>query len=214
MALELRQCSIPARCVFVRDQSRITKNPNSLLKIRFSSRFRFQPQLHEPLRYPIHYNSVVLAASADSSATTESTTIVEKKEWIALVANAEFMLNDVQNESLAEQLREKIRLYNEKGRKVDFFLVPEPAWLDVQFPEKGKLVGRPCVAIVSSDPVWMRFMRTRLDQVLEVKLGVISEEEALKSSGELPEFKEPEIWRAPYARYSPGWWKAFYPPKK
>lgn len=62
--------------------------------------------------------------------------------------------------------------------------------------------------------VHFRFMRTRLDQVLEVKLGMVSKEEALKSAGELPSFEEPEIWRAPYARYAPGWWEAFYPPKE
>lgn len=66
------------------------------------------------------------------------------------------MLHDVQNESLAEQLREKVRLYGERGKEIDFFLVPEPVWLDERYPEKAKLVGRPCVALVSSDPVWMR----------------------------------------------------------
>lgn len=57
-------------------------------------------------------------------------------------------------------------------------------------------------------------MKTRLDQVLEVNLGAVGKEEALKSAGDLPAFEEPEIWRAPYARYAPGWWEAFYPPKE
>jgi hypothetical protein len=30
-------------------------------------------------------------------------------QWIGLVANAEFFCNDVQNEPLAEQLRERVR---------------------------------------------------------------------------------------------------------
>lgn len=30
-------------------------------------------------------------------------------QWIALVASAEFFCNDVQNEPLAEQLRERVR---------------------------------------------------------------------------------------------------------
>ena len=75
---------------------------------------------------------------------------------MALIANAEFMLNDVQNESLAEQLREKVRHYGEKGQEVDFFLIPNPEWLDALYPDKGKLVRRPCVALVSPDHVWMR----------------------------------------------------------
>ena len=66
------------------------------------------------------------------------------------------MLHDVQNESLAEQLREKVRHYGIKGHEVDFFLVPEPEWLDACYPEKAKRIGRPCVALVSPDHVWMR----------------------------------------------------------
>lgn len=73
-----------------------------------------------------------------------------------MIANAEFMLHDVQNESLAEQLREKVRHYGDQGKEVDFFLVPEPTWLDERFPEKAKLIGRPCVALVSTDRIWMR----------------------------------------------------------
>lgn len=47
-------------------------------------------------------------------------------KWYTLVANAEFMLHDVQNEAFAEQLRERVRLFGEKNRKLDFFLVSEP----------------------------------------------------------------------------------------
>ena len=75
--------------------------------------------------------------------------------WYALVANAEFMLHDVQNEAFAEQLRERVRLFGEKDRKQDFFLVCEPAWLDARFPQEAKRVGRPCVALVSTDKIWI-----------------------------------------------------------
>ena len=75
--------------------------------------------------------------------------------WYALVANAEFMLHDVQNEAFAEQLRERVRLFGEKDRKQDFFLVCEPAWLDAQFSQEAKRVGRPCVALVSTDKIWI-----------------------------------------------------------
>lgn len=54
-------------------------------------------------------------------------------------------------------------------------------------------------------------MKTRLDQVLEIRLENVPREEVLKAGGEIPDFEKPEIWRAPYAPYSPGWWKAFYP---
>ena len=78
-----------------------------------------------------------------------------QSKWYALVANAQFMLNDVQNEAFAEQLRERVRLFGEQSRKQDFFLVSEPTWLDAQFPQEAKRVGRPCVALVSTDKVWI-----------------------------------------------------------
>ena len=76
-------------------------------------------------------------------------------KWYALVANAKFMLHDVQNEAFAEQLRERVRLFGEKDRKLDFFLVSEPKWLEEKFPQEAKQVGRPCVALVSTDKIWI-----------------------------------------------------------
>lgn len=64
------------------------------------------------------------------------------------------MLNDVQNESLAEQLRERVRFFKEINREVDFYLVPEPGWLD-KFPDQAKQISRPCVALVSTDKTWI-----------------------------------------------------------
>ena len=75
--------------------------------------------------------------------------------WYAVVANADFMLHDVQNESFAEQLREKRRLYSEQGKEIDFFLVPEPAWLDESKVQGASRVRRPSLAIVSQDKQWI-----------------------------------------------------------
>ena len=54
-------------------------------------------------------------------------------------------------------------------------------------------------------------MKTRLDQVMEIRLGDMPKEEVLKVGGKIPDFEKPKIWRAPYSPYSPGWWEAFYP---
>ena len=75
--------------------------------------------------------------------------------WYAVVASAEFMLHDVQNEAFAEQLRERRRLLLERDTDVNFFLVSEPAWLDEQFPDKAKQLRRPCVALVAPDQQWI-----------------------------------------------------------
>ena len=68
------------------------------------------------------------------------------------------MLHDVQNESFAEQLREKARLYREQGKEIDFFRVSEPAWLDTAFPSEAKQVGRPCVALVCKNKTWATYV--------------------------------------------------------
>ena len=135
--------------------------------------------------------------------------------WFALVASAEFMLHDVQNEAFPEQLRERLRLFGEKSRPRDFFLVSQPTWLDAKAGAAAPRVRRPAVALVSTDEVWIKFMKLRLDRVLEVELGEMTPAEALASSGPPPDFapldRSPKAgeWTAPYSPYKPGWWAAF-----
>ncbi len=76
--------------------------------------------------------------------------------WYALIANAEWYFNDVQNEAMAEQLREKARFYKEQNMEQDFFFVANPKWLDAKFPKEAKQVRRPCVALVSPDKMWIK----------------------------------------------------------
>eukprot|EP00882_Tetradesmus_deserticola_P004462 GHRQ01004707.1.p1 GENE.GHRQ01004707.1~~GHRQ01004707.1.p1 ORF type:complete len:211 (+),score=90.42 GHRQ01004707.1:121-753(+) len=149
---------------------------------------------------------VICVAAQEAPAQQETAT-----QWYGLVANAEFFCNDVQNEAMAEQLRERVRYFKEQGREQDFFLVANPTWLDAKFPEQAKQVKRPCMALVSSDKQWVTFMKLRLDRVLKVDLAGMSAAEALSAGEPLPEFKKPEKWTAPYAMYSPRWWEKFYP---
>ncbi|GMH39610.1 hypothetical protein BSKO_07508 [Bryopsis sp. KO-2023] len=154
--------------------------------------------------------SAELAAATSEDASTASTE-TQPAEWYAVVANAEFMLNDVQNEPLAEQLRERTRFFKEKSRDIDFYLVPNPVWLDEKYPDKGKLVKRPCVALVSTDKVWMTFMKLRLDQVLKFDLGDMEASDVLAAGDDIPPFDKPAKWTAPYPKYASGWWDVFYP---
>ena len=105
-----------------------------------------------------------------------------------------------------------MRYFREQGREPDFYLVPNPAWLDARYPSKAKQVARPCMALVSTDAQWVTFMKLRLDRVMKIELAGLSKDEALAAGAPLPEFKVPAVWTAPYPPYSPGWWKAFYPP--
>lgn len=158
-------------------------------------------------------SSLASAAAAEREVqdTDASASEAATKEWVGLVANAEFMVHDVQNEALAEQLRERRRYFGEKGREIDFWLVPNPVWLDKKFTDKAKAVRRPCVALVSSDTTWMTFMKLRLDRVLECKLGAVSKEEVLEGNEEIPQFGDFSKWTAPYSPYQEGWWKPFLP---
>ena len=125
------------------------------------------------------------------------------------------MLHDTQNEAFPEQLRERLRLFKEKGRAPDFFLVSQPAWLDAKLGADAQRVRRPAVALVSTDEVWILFMKLRLDRVLNVELGEMTPAEALASAGPPPDFapldRSPEAgpWTAPYSPYKPGWWNVF-----
>lgn len=78
-----------------------------------------------------------------------------QQEWYALVASAEFFFCDPQNESLAEQLRERVRFFKEQNKELDFYIVPNPTWLDAKFPKEAKQVKRPCVALVGTDKMWI-----------------------------------------------------------
>lgn len=57
-------------------------------------------------------------------------------------------------------------------------------------------------------------MKVRLDRVLRFDLGQMSDKEVLAMGGDVPDYKPPAKWTAPYAPYTPGWWKVFYPKKK
>lgn len=154
-----------------------------------------------------------MAAVAQDAAPAQSTSASEKEEvWHALVCNADFLLNDIQNEAVAEQLREKKRFFSEQGKALDFFIVSEPAWLDARFPKEAAQVGRPCVALISTDKIWITFMKLRLDRVLRLQLTGLERSEVFKSNGPVPKFtpKVPKC-SSPYLSYASGWWEAFFP---
>ena len=51
------------------------------------------------------------------------------KQFYYCVANADFMLNDENNEHFPEILRERRRFFKEKSKPQDFWIVPNPAFL-------------------------------------------------------------------------------------
>ena len=137
----------------------------------------------------------------------------QTKTFYFCVANADFMLNDENNEHIPEELRERRRFYRETSKEQDFWVVPNPAFLDAM-PDVKKKVRQPCVAVVTTDKVWNDFVKLRLDRVYK---GAVegSAEECLASTeligADAFPAVDPAKWTAPYNKYAGGWWEAFYP---
>ncbi|KAL5580460.1 hypothetical protein UlMin_012902 [Ulmus minor] len=131
------------------------------------------------------------------------------KRYYFVVANAKFMLDE--EEHFQEVLFERLRLFSERNKDQDFWLVIEPKFLD-KFPEISKRLKRPAVALVSTNGPWITFMKLRLDRVLAESFEAGSLEEALASNPTNLEFEKPEKWVAPYPKYESGWWEALLPP--
>lgn len=115
-----------------------------------------------------------------------------------------------------EVLREKRRFLLEKGKDIDFWLVPNPEFLD-RFPEIDKKVRKPCCALVSTDELWIEFMKLRYDKVKVGSFeGPSDVAEALKTKGgdpvaAVPKFDLPDYWTktVPYSKYSEDWYQMF-----
>eukprot|EP00268_Persea_americana_P026034 TRINITY_DN25406_c0_g1_i1.p1 TRINITY_DN25406_c0_g1~~TRINITY_DN25406_c0_g1_i1.p1 ORF type:complete len:237 (-),score=42.49 TRINITY_DN25406_c0_g1_i1:1343-2005(-) len=135
--------------------------------------------------------------------------IEESKKYYFVVANAKFMLDE--EEHFKELMSERIRLYGERNREQDFWLVIEPKFLD-KFPNITKRLKRPAVALVSTNGPWITFMKLRLDRVLAESFDSESLEEALACNPTDLHFEKPENWVAPYPKYEFGWWEPFLPP--
>lgn len=106
------------------------------------------------------WTGVILDSHCQSSDFTHSCIcLMQKTTFFYLVANAKFMLDD--EEHFEEQMQEKLRMYGERNKEQDFWIVLEPEFLDKQ-PEVAKRVGRPAVALVSTDKVWITWVFTCL----------------------------------------------------
>ncbi|EFJ10622.1 hypothetical protein SELMODRAFT_80728, partial [Selaginella moellendorffii] len=132
------------------------------------------------------------------------------KQYHFLLANAKFMLDE--EEHLQELLRERLRNYDERNKEQDFWLVIEPKFVE-KFPEMSARLNRPAVALVSTDPVWITFMKLRIDRVLKGVIEAESLSEVAESNPIDVQFDRPDKWTAPYPKYETGWWTPFLPPK-
>ena len=71
-------------------------------------------------------------------------------------------------EPLEEVLRERVRDYSEKGKEIDFWLVKQPAFLNApEFKDQAGAIPQPAAAVISTDAMFIDFMKLRLEYVLK-----------------------------------------------
>jgi len=80
-----------------------------------------------------------------------------------LAASQRYILEE---EPTAEVLKERTRYYQEQEKAIDFFLIHQPAFLEA--PELAAVKAKcpqPAVAIVSTDPQFITWLKLRLEYV-------------------------------------------------
>lgn len=162
-----------------------------------------------PTTHARPFTTAVASVDSDQLNSSDPPTKDESNKYYFVVANAKFMLDE--EEHFQEQLFERLRLFGERNKEQDFWLVIEPKFLD-KFPNITKRLKRPAVALVSTNGTWITFMKLRLDRVLSDSFEAESLEEALAFNPTNLEFEKPEKWVAPYPKYEFGWWEPFLPP--
>ncbi|MEG3976336.1 DUF2488 family protein [Microcoleus sp. herbarium8] len=81
-----------------------------------------------------------------------------------VLASQRFLLEE---EALDEVFKERIRNYNEQEKQIDFWLVKQPAFLeDPTMKEVKAKCPQPAAAIISIDPVFITWLKLRLEYVL------------------------------------------------
>jgi hypothetical protein len=80
-----------------------------------------------------------------------------------VLASRKYILED---EPTEEVLKERTRNYHEQEKAIDFWLIHQPAFLDA--PEMATLKAKcpqPAVAIVSTNPQFITWLKLRLEYV-------------------------------------------------
>ncbi|MGF1491852.1 MAG: MgPME-cyclase complex family protein [Microcoleaceae cyanobacterium] len=81
-----------------------------------------------------------------------------------ILASQKFLMEE---EPLDEVFRERKRHYQEQEKEIDFWLVPQPAFLNA--PELSDIKAKcpqPAAAIISTNPQFITWLKLRLEFVL------------------------------------------------
>ena len=84
-------------------------------------------------------------------------------KYYFIVASKQFL---VREEPLEEVLRERIQYYNRTKKRIDFWLLPSPKFLQIKYLESLKNNSpKNCLAIVSTNQIFITWLKLRLNNV-------------------------------------------------
>ncbi|MEH2249017.1 MgPME-cyclase complex family protein [Nostoc sp.] len=90
-----------------------------------------------------------------------------------VLASQRFLL---QEEPIHEVIKERTRHYHEQEKQIDFWLVQQPAFLETpQFTDLKAKCPQPAVAIISTNPQFITWLKLRLEYVITGEFQAPSE---------------------------------------
>jgi hypothetical protein len=98
---------------------------------------------------------------------------MKMQTYYYLLASQRFLL---QEEPIDEVLKERTRYYHEQEKEIDFWLVKQPAFLEA--PQLAKVKAecpQPAVAIISTNPQFITWLKLRFEYVITGEFQAPSE---------------------------------------
>ncbi|BAY71187.1 MgPME-cyclase complex family protein [Anabaena sp. FACHB-709] len=90
-----------------------------------------------------------------------------------VLASRRFLL---QEEPIEEVLKERTRHYHEQEKEIDFWLVPQPAFLEApEFADIKAKCPQPAAAIISTNSQFITWLKLRLEYVVTGEFSAPSE---------------------------------------
>jgi Protein of unknown function (DUF2488) len=93
-----------------------------------------------------------------------ATLIMNMQTYYYALASQRFL---IQQEPIAEVLKERTRYYHEQEQEIDFWLVEQPAFLEA--PEMAQIKAKcpqPAAAIISTNSQFITWLKLRLEYVI------------------------------------------------
>ena len=81
-----------------------------------------------------------------------------------ILASTQFL---VEEEPLEEVLRERSQYYSRTNKTIDFWLLPQPKFLESEgFDLMKSKLAKPCLAIISTNKIFITWLKLRCHNVL------------------------------------------------